>query len=411
MTEPDPETLSDRAAEVLAGFLAEIEAGREPDLEALCAAHPEIAVELRRAHATWQRVAGVLPGARAPGVVERVRGLVAASTDRAAQSAWQSVLDRLEARARSASRYATKGRLGAGGMGEVLEVWDQDLKRDVAMKVIRGEVADSPQRLERAVGRFLDEAQVTGQLDHPGIVPVHELGIDERGQLYFTMKRVRGRTLREVFADVREQRDDWTITRALGVLSKICDAVAFAHSKGVVHRDLKPDNIMTGRFGEAYVMDWGLARVMDRPERTDVEIVDGALRSADDVELARDRAAVAGDDPSSPLLTRDGDVVGTAAYMSPEQALGDLDRIGPASDVYSMGAILYELLAGARPYYTTDAVLSNLELLHRVRSGPPTPLAKHAAGVPAELASICEMAMARRNVAQRLTDGDAVNPR
>ena len=113
----------------------------------------------------------------------------------------------------------------------------------------------------KTLSRFLEEAQVTGQLDHPGIVPVHELGLDAQGRAFFTMRLVRGKDLKEVFGLVHEKAEGWTVTRALNVLLRVCEAMAFAHAKGVIHRDLKPANIMVGRFGEVYVMDWGLARV------------------------------------------------------------------------------------------------------------------------------------------------------
>src|SRR5262249_42483401 len=131
------------------------------------------------------------------------------------------------------------------------------------------------------VARFLEEAQVTGQLDHPGIVPVHELGIDSQGRLYFTMKLVEGRDLRHVFELVFSGKEGWSVTRALGVLQKACEAVAYAHRKGVIHRDLKPANVMVGSFGEVYVMDWGLARVLGRKDAHDLHVADGAPGEAE----------------------------------------------------------------------------------------------------------------------------------
>src|SRR5262249_40564721 len=145
-----------------------------------------------------------------------------------------------------------------------------DLRRRLAMKVALGsggaETEGSMATSPMVVARFLEEAQVTGQLDHPGIVPVHELGIDSQGRLYFTMKLVEGRDLRHVFELVFSGKEGWSVTRALGVLQKACEAVAYAHRKGVIHRDLKPANVMVGSFGEVYVMDWGLARVLGRKD-------------------------------------------------------------------------------------------------------------------------------------------------
>jgi serine/threonine protein kinase len=143
---------------------------------------------------------------------------------------------------------------------------DEDLRRHLAMKVMLDEQEGAASRLSR----FLEEAQVTGQLDHPGIVPVHELGIDARGRVFFTMKLVKGKTLEHVFEAVRHGDDGWSVTRALSVVLRVCEAMAFAHEKGVIHRDLKPANIMVGRFGETYVMDWGLARVLGKKDTKDI---------------------------------------------------------------------------------------------------------------------------------------------
>jgi serine/threonine protein kinase len=258
------------------------------------------------------------------------------------------------------TRYRIEGELARGGMGAILRVHDDELGRDLAMKVVLGE-ADS-RELERLsdsqgryLARFLEEAQITGQLDHPGIVPVHELGIDSDGRLYFTMKLVKGRELREILPLVRGERDGWNRTRALSIILKVCEAVAYAHSKGVIHRDIKPANIMVGEFGEVYVMDWGLARSLGRRDSHDVRLrteVDSARSIR--TERRREREESSG----SPLVTMDGDVVGTPCYMSPEQAQGRIAELGPRSDVYSVGALLYELLSGQMPYVEAGAKLS-----------------------------------------------------
>ena len=125
---------------------------------------------------------------------------------------------------------------------------------------------------ERVLGRFLEEAQITGQLDHPGIVPVHELGLDPAGRVFFTMRLVKGRTLQEIIQLVHDGKEGWTFTRAVHVLLKICEAMAYSHAKRVIHRDLKPANIMVGRFGEVYVMDWGLARVLGKEDKRDIRL-------------------------------------------------------------------------------------------------------------------------------------------
>ena len=281
-------------------------------------------------------------------------------------------------------RYRTLEEIGRGGMGAVFRVRDEDLERDLAMKVIRRNRA-TPE----TVARFFDEAKVAGQLDHPGIVPVHELGIDAEGEAYFTMKLVEGRTLQEVFDDLAAG-EDWTQTKVLGLLQRVCEAMAYAHDKGVIHRDLKPANVMIGRFGEVYVMDWGLARRLDATDGGELDVGESDVADVADVT-----AAGAGADARhpSPLYTRDGNVVGTPMYMSPEQALGKSAEMGPHSDIYSLGGMLYQLLAGHMPYAGTTDSLRPHDVWERVKAGPPVALRAVAPTAPAELLSICEKAM------------------
>ncbi|MCP3918819.1 MAG: protein kinase [bacterium] len=310
-------------------------------------------------------------------------------------SSSRDVLMRLEDRIGRESRYELQGEFARGGMGAILRVWDRDLRRSLAMKVIldqsatvRGEASGALD--QRSLGRFLEEAQVTGQLDHPGVVPVHELGLDAEGRVFFTMKLVKGRDLKEIFDLVRTGAEGWTETRAVGVILKVCDAMAYAHSKRVIHRDLKPANIMVGRFGEVYVLDWGLAHVAGQRDNKDIR-----LRPLDTASVSRvrtDRRRESGAD--SPLVTMDGDVVGTPAFMSPEQARGDIAAMGPASDVYSLGAILYDLLAGHMPYVPPGARLNAHAVWALAQQGPPAPVAEAAPNAPEELVAICQKAMA-----------------
>ncbi|MEM7306440.1 MAG: protein kinase [Planctomycetota bacterium] len=295
-------------------------------------------------------------------------------------------------------RYKVKHEIARGGMGAILRVWDDDLRRNLAMKVLIAkqrvdELDSGPQPInEELLSRFLEEAQITGQLDHPGIVPVHDLGLDERGRVYFTMRLVRGRDLKEILELLAEGKEGWTRTKALHVLLKVCEAMAFAHEKNVVHRDLKPANIMVGRFGETYVMDWGLARVLGRRDSRDLRLTEDASA----LSLVRTVRQDDGDsDPESPLRTMDGDVIGTPSYMAPEQAEGRLDEVGKRSDVYSIGTILYQMLTGQAPYVKPGAKMSPHTVLLRALEGPPTPIDKIANDVPAELVAICEKAMAR----------------
>lgn len=318
------------------------------------------------------------------------------------------LLERLRAKGPRGTRYEFLGELGRGSMGAVLEVWDSELRRKLAMKVILRQTHDSsgdsgsesgsdeasvdPRMFER----FLEEAQITGQLDHPGIVPVHEVGLDATGRVYFTMRLVRGEDLRAVFGHVASGHDGWNQVRALNVVLRVCEAMAFAHAKEVIHRDLKPANVMVGRFGEVAVMDWGLARVLGAEDLHDLRVRPEAPPKPSGSSLVRtERREGESRDPDSPLLTMDGDVVGTPSYMPPEQARGELDRLGPHSDVYAIGAMLYQLLAGAMPYVPEGARVSPHTILAAVLHGPPPALESLTPRTPPELVAICEKAMAR----------------
>ena len=290
---------------------------------------------------------------------------------------------------RAADRYRVQELVGQGGMGTVLGVWDTELRRRLAMK-IRGRLDDPPSGEPgdwRSARRFLREAQITAQLDHPGIVPVHEIGLDEKGRLFFTMKRVEGQTLTAVLRQVELGQDGWTQTRALGVLVKVCEAVAYAHTKGVIHRDLKPSNVMVGGFGEVYVMDWGLAKMVCDPAHRDGE---PALESSPEVEVEREHG------PAGPKpITIDGMALGTPAYMPPEQALGDVQAVNQRSDVYSLGAMLYHLLTGRVPYAAAEDGLPAKRVVEQTCEGPPVSVHELRPKVAPELVAICEKAMER----------------
>jgi formylglycine-generating enzyme required for sulfatase activity len=222
---------------------------------------------------------------------------------------------------------------------------------------------------------------------------VHEIGLDAHGRLYFTMRLVGGRDLGAIYDLARSGKEGWSTTRVLGVLLKVCEALAYAHSKGVIHRDLKPANVMVGKFGEVYVMDWGLAKVVGRADARDLRV--RPLAPADDSTLQSVRSEEPAADPTTPLETMDGTVLGTPAYMSPEQASGDVAAMDARSDVYALGAMLYHLLAGQAPYQEEGETLSAHRLWQKIARMPPRPLATLAPSTPRDLVAIVERAMAR----------------
>ncbi len=309
-------------------------------------------------------------------------------------------LESLAAHPTSMGRLVGLQEIGRGGMGVILRVWDSDLRRPLAMKVAieRKDGMTSYVKLsdKAKVARFLEEAQITAQLDHPGVVPVHQVGVDEKQRLFFTMQIIKdGRDLKTVFDQVRRGAEGWSQVRVLGVLLKVCETVASAHSKGVVHRDLKPGNVMVGRFGEVYVLDWGLAKVhgrRDEPSDAPAEIDEFPTPS----RVLTDREEDVRKTPDAKFCTRDGWVLGTPSYMPPEQALGQVKKIGPAADVYSVGAMLYELLAGRSPYSRPGVQLEADVVVGLISIGPPPPLRRLAPDAPPELVAICEKAMARQ---------------
>ena len=276
-------------------------------------------------------------------------------------------------------RYEDQGPLGAGGMGEVRRVADPALGRRVAMKILDGAYTPG----SGMWGRFVAEAQATAQLEHPGIVPIHEVGQLPDGRSYYTMKEVRGDTLhRHIQATHEGGLTPGGLRRLVEAFRRVCEAMGYAHERGVIHRDIKPHNVMLGGHGEVLVVDWGLARVL------------GAHEDPEAVSTLRSQAPARG--------TRWGQVAGTPAYMPPEQARGEVSRLDPASDVYALGAVLYEILSGQPPYRAEDAET----LLDAVKAAGPQPLAPPAV-TPQELVDICERAM-HRQMESRFADAGAL---
>ncbi len=296
-------------------------------------------------------------------------------------------------------RYQDLGPIAEGGMGEVRRVRDNELNRTLAMKVVHTTLLKHP----AALARFLEEAQATAQLQHPNIVPVHDIGAFEDGRVWFTMKEVRGSTLSEVVQEVHAASAEhwepgpsgWTFKRVVASFLAVCNAVAYAHERGVVHRDLKPEHVMVGPHGETYVLDWGLAKVVGRPSAAGAEMSTGqwhlrdVLADEDDIVTAR-----------SGLHTRMGTVAGTRAYMAPEQARGEINRIDARTDVYALGALLYEILTGQPPFPGLDS----REVLANVLAGPPRAVrdltdelraSTNTPPLPDALVTACERAMSR----------------
>jgi serine/threonine-protein kinase len=263
-----------------------------------------------------------------------------------------------------ARRYQDLGLLGSGAMGEVRRVFDIVIQRTTALKTVNQ--ANHPE----AVRRFVEEAQIAGQLDHPNITPVYDLCIGPEGSCYFTMKLVGGRTLASVLHEDMAAPFCASVQRNLEVFLKVCDAMSFAHSRGVIHRDLKPENIMVGAHGQVYVMDWGVAVT-----------VGGATPA---VTLARPRR--------SGSLQEAGTIVGTIAYMAPEQALGLADDVDVRTDVFGLGAILYEMLTGHPPY--DGAAMDELIARARRADVKPPEIATPGRDLPPELCRIAMRAMA-----------------
>ncbi len=277
-------------------------------------------------------------------------------------------------------RYTIKGEAGRGAMGQVLIAFDEHIGREVAVKELlpgpggssRPSFDQSPRRLSaESVTRFLREARITGQLEHPGIIPVHEIARRADGTIYYTMKLVRGKTLMERLKKCS------SLSERLHLLPHfldLCQSMAYSHSRGVVHRDLKPGNVMVGEFGETVVLDWGLAKVRGLAD----------VRSEQLEENLRLIKQAAGD-------TVAGKPIGTPAYMSPEQAEGDIPNIDERSDVWSLGAMLYEILTGATPFPGNTA----FEVMGMVIKDPVKKVCEVTKEAPTELCAVAEKCLSK----------------
>lgn len=276
------------------------------------------------------------------------------------------------------SKYLVIHRVGSGGMGTVYLAQDVDLGRKVAVKVMN--VADSTGAL---ASRMMREARIVALLEHPSIVPIHDVGTLEDGRVFYAMKLVQGKRLDEFAGGAS------SISDLLRIFQKVCEAVAFAHVRGVIHRDLKPENIMVGPFGEVLLMDWGVAKVLSdaREETTTADVNDDAaqLLTIEDSDLIATLPLAGGGQPGD---TSGGTVIGTLAYMAPEQAMGKTDLLDHLSDVYALGAILYFLLTRRVPFEAAGSA-------EATRAGPPRPRQVNQK-IPRAIEAVCLKAMSER---------------
>jgi serine/threonine-protein kinase len=300
-------------------------------------------------------------------------------------------------RSQDDARYRILGEIARGGVGVVLKSHDGDLGRHVAMKVLLDQHLDNAVVVER----FVEEAQIDGQLQHPGIVPVYELGMGPDQRPFFTMKLVKGRTLSALFKE--RKPDDGSRRRFLSIFEMICQTMAYAHSRGVVHRDLKPSNVMVGAFGEVQVVDWGLAKVLVQggvadeeparktPQQTEISII----------ETFRSKPGSTGTESVA------GSVMGTPAYMAPEQAMGQVESVDERADVFALGAILLEMITGRAPYLGT-----NEEVILAAANARLDPAfeALQESGADAELVEICRTCLAP-SLSVRFRNGQVVADR
>ena len=290
---------------------------------------------------------------------------------------------------RSNVDYQVGSVIAKGGMGAIYVAEDPRICRRVALKVVHPGKDSSD-----SLARFVREAQITGQLEHPSIVPVHDLGVGSDGKVFYTMKFIHGKTLKDVLSQIRDGDSTsikaFRLSRLLTIFTRVCDAIEFAHSKGVIHRDLKPENIMIGDYGEVLVVDWGLAKVLETES-------DSVASNSYRVHLGTPQLIESETFDCTDGSTIDGTVMGTPAYMSPEQACGDIRQLDERTDIYALGATLYNMLTLHPPVQANDLHT----LLRKVQQGEIDAISRYetegpVGKIPSALQLVCMKALSRR---------------
>jgi serine/threonine-protein kinase len=371
----DPQARERLFDEAILAYLDARDAGRAPQREEFLARYPQIRAELCAFLDDEAEVGAALAPCRASDVPQTATaGLI------------------------SFGHYQVCGVINRGGMGVILRCRDHILNRELAVKVLRTEFAGRP----NFIARFQEEAQIASQLQHPGIAPVHELGTLPDGRPYFTMKLIGGRDLAALLRERPSPAHD--LPRFLVIFQQVCQAVAYAHSKNVLHRDLKPSNVMVGEFGEVQVMDWGLGKVLtsDGPRLEDAPSQQDAAAGPEPSTVVEVRTLRKG---NAEAATEKGHVQGTLAYMPPEQARGEVEQQDRRCDVFSLGAILCEILTG-KPPYVGQTRESLWEQAREARVDSAWARLEQS-GAAAELVSLAKACLVREPK-ERLADAGAV---